>query len=191
MRKCIEILEQKPDAILCYSRTDAIDGRGDFMGTVDITVDTTSPKSHKRLYNVIAIDYLCIQLYGVMRSSALKRTKVFQGYYGCDRNTLAELTLLGALYEIPEYLFHHRLYENALGIAMGSGKSIEELNILDPGTDWRYRDTFKTIYTTYYKSVSRLIDSPVDRFLCYQALTSLILQKAVKRIGRSLRRNKA
>ena len=186
MRKCIDVLDSRPDVILCYSRTDAIDGKGDFMGKVEITVDTMSPKPHKRLYNVIAIDYLCIQLYGVMRSSALKSTKVFQGYYGCDRNTLAELTLLGALYEIPEFLFHHRLYENALGIAMGSGKSVDELNILDPGTDWRYRDTFKTIYTTYYKSVSRLIDSPVDRFLCYQALTSLVLQKAVKRIGRSL-----
>jgi hypothetical protein len=161
-----------------------IDGKGKPIGTFDVEVDTTSPKPHERLYNVIAYDYLCIQLYGVMRSNALRSTKVFMGYYGCDRNTLAELALLGKLYEIPEYMFHHRLYQEALGIAMNSGKSLEELLILDPGTNWKYRSTARTIYLTYYASVARMIQSPVEQLRCYGKLNRLILEKAFKRLKR-------
>jgi hypothetical protein len=133
---------------------------------------------------VLAIDALCIQLYGVMRADALRSTKVYAGYYGCDRNTLFELALLGKLHEIPEYLFFHRLYPGALGIAMGSGKSVDELMVLDPGTDWRYRSTYKTIYRNYYASISHLVTPSSERMRCYQKLTGLILQKALKRLKR-------
>ena len=181
MRKCVEVLDRDPAVALCYSKTRVIDENSNQIGNFDVVVDTTSSKPHKRLYNVIMQDYLCIQLYGVMRSAALKSTKVFIGYYGCDRNTLAELALIGVLYEIPEYMFFHRLYPEALGIAMNSGKSLEELLVLDPGTDWRYRSTAMTIYRTYFASVARLIASPAERLRCYQQLTKLILEKAIKR----------
>jgi hypothetical protein len=119
-----------------------------------------------------------------MRSTALRNTKKFAGYYGCDRNTLAELALLGALYEIPEYLFFHRLYPDALGIAMNSGKTLDELLLLDPGTDWRNRSTSLKIYSTYFDSVTRLVTSPSERIRCYQQLLKIILQKVVRRVGR-------
>jgi glycosyltransferase involved in cell wall biosynthesis len=183
MQKCMEILDRDPSVVLCYSKTRAIDEYGNSMGEFTVEVDTTSPAPHDRLYNVLAIDALCIQLYGVMRSDALRRTKVYAGYYGCDRNTLFELSLLGKLQEIPEYLFFHRLYPGALGIAMNSGKTVDELLVLDPGTDWRYRSTFKTIYRNYFASISHLIDSPSERVRCYQKLTGLMLQKAVRRVS--------
>ena len=191
MHKCIEILDENPSVVLCYSKTKVIDGNGNLIGNFELEVDTTSPRPHERLYNVIAKDYLCIQLYGVMRSSALRNTRVFVGYYSCDRNTLFELALLGALYEIPEYLFYHRLYQEALGIAMNSGKTIEELMILDPGTDWRYRSTFLTVYRNYFSSVARLVTSPSERIRCYQQLTELVLQKTIQRASRFVGKRKS
>jgi glycosyltransferase involved in cell wall biosynthesis len=184
IRKCIEVLDDDPATILCYSKTKVIDENGNLVGNFDVEVNTTSAKPYERLYNVLAKDYLCIQLYGVMRSSSLKRTRVFAGYFGCDRNTLAELALLGGLYEKPEYLFYHRLYPEALGIAMNSGKSLEELHILDPGTNWRYRSTSMTIHLNYFSSVARLIASPSEQMRCYQQLTRIILEKAVRRARR-------
>lgn len=184
MQKCIDVLDCDPTVVLCYSRTKVIDESGEILGNFTVEVDTSSPHPHDRLYNVLAFDALCIQLYGVMRSSALRSTKVYVGYYGCDRNTLFELSLLGKIQEIPEYLFFHRLYPGALGIAMNSGKSVDELLVLDPGTDWKYRSTAKTIYRNYYASISHLIASPAERIRCYGKLTGLILQKAVRRISR-------
>lgn len=184
MQKCIDVLDCDSSVILCYSRTKVIDESGNILGDFSVQVDTSSPNPHDRLYNVLAFDALCIQLYGVMRSSALRSTKVYVGYYGCDRNTLFELSLLGKMQEIPEYLFFHRLYPGALGIAMNSGKSVDELLVLDPGTDWKYRSTAKTIYGNYYASISHLIASPAERIRCYGKLTGLILQKAFRRISR-------
>jgi len=183
MQKCVDVLENDPSVVVCYSKTKVIDETGKFVGNFDVTVDTTSVSPHDRLYNVIKIDYLCIQLYGVMRSSALRNTKVFVGYYGCDRNTLAELCLLGKVKEIPEYLFFHRLYPEALGAAMNSGKSLDELSLLDPGTDWRLRSTTMTIYQNYFASVRRLILSSKERVNCYMTLLRLIIEKISKRIG--------
>jgi glycosyltransferase involved in cell wall biosynthesis len=184
MQKCMEILDLDESIVLCYSKTKVIDENGNLIGAFDVEVDTTSPKPHERLYSVLATDYLCIQLYGVMRSHALKSTRVFAGYYGCDRNTLFELALLGPLYEIPEPMFFHRLYPDALGIAMNSGKSLDELLILDPGTDWRYRSTFMTIYRNYLASIARLVNPTSERVRCYQQLARVILQKINKRARR-------
>ena len=187
MQKCIDLLDCDPSVVLCYSKTKVIDESGNILGDFTVEVDTTSPNPHDRLYNVLAIDALCIQLYGVMRSTALRSTKVYVGYYGCDRNTLFELSLLGKLQEIPEYLFFHRLYPGALGIAMNSGKTVDELLDLDPGTDWRYRSTFKTIYRNYFASISHLVAPPSERIRCYQHLTRLIFQKAIRRVNRQMK----
>lgn len=189
MRKCIDVLDRDPSIIGCYSKTTAIDAHGNFLRNIDVEVDTTSQYANVRLYNVIAIDYLCIQMYGVMRSSALRKIRTFAGYNGFDRNMLAELCLLGKLYEIPEHLFFHRLHQNALGIAMNSGKPLKELYLLDPGMNWRYRDPFLTIYRNYFTSVSRLIDSPTERIKCYLKLQRLMVEKMAGRAGRFIRKN--
>jgi len=185
MEKCIAELDRDPTVAVCHSKTSVIDAAGNFTGNFDVAVDTTSASPHDRLYNVIAVDYLCIQLYGVMRSIALAATKMFVGYVSCDRNTLAELCLLGKIKEVPEYLFYHRLYSEALGIAMGSGKSLEELLVLDPGTDWTYRSTFFTVYRNYFSSIARLVPSRSERILCYQQLFRVMFEKGIKRIKRS------
>lgn len=189
MRKCIDVLDRDPSVLVCYSKTTAIDAHGDFLRNIDVEVDTTSQYANVRLYNAIAVDYLCIQMYGVMRSSALRKVKTFAGYNGFDRNMLAELCLLGKLYEIPEHLFFHRLYQDALGIAMNSGKPLKELYLWDPGMNWQYRDPFLTMYRNYFTSVSRLVDSPTERIKCYLKLQRLMVEKMAKRAGRFIRKN--
>lgn len=190
MRSCIEVLDRDPSTILCYSKTGVIDETGNLVGKYDVEVDTSSADPGQRLYNVIAIDLLCIQLYGVMRSNALRATKMFSGYYGCDRNTLFELCLLGKLVELPEQLFHHRLYQGALGIAMNSGRSLDELLLLDPGTDWRYRSTAFTIYLNYFTSISRLIKSPGEQMRCYSQLVRVVCNKFGSRLNRLVQKSR-
>lgn len=184
MCKCIDILDRDPSVVVCHSKTSVIDADGNYNGNFEVEVDTTSAKPHERLYNILATDYLCIQLYGVMRSKALAATKPFVGYFGCDRNTLIELCLIGKIQEVPEYLFFHRLYAEALGIAMNSGKTLDELLVLDPGTDWQYHSTSPTIYRNYFASIARLVSSPTERIRCYLQLTRIILEKGIKRIKR-------
>jgi glycosyltransferase involved in cell wall biosynthesis len=187
MQRCIDILDQNPSVVVCYSKTKVIDEHGKTVGNFEVEIDTTSPKPYLRLYNMIGIDYLCIQMYGVMRVNALRRTKVYIGYYGCDRNTLAELSLLGQIYEIPEHLFFHRLYPQALGVALNSGRSLQELLLLDPGTNWNLRFSAVTRFRNYFAAIARTPMSNIERMKCSAQLVRLIAEKSTHRITRRLR----
>jgi glycosyltransferase involved in cell wall biosynthesis len=190
MEKCIAVLDQDASIGVCYSRTRIIDEKGCPLNDDRISrmlqakIDTLSSSPSTRLYNVIAVDYLCIQLYGVMRSAALRATKVFLGYYGCDRNTLAELALLGKLYEIPEYLFFHRIYPDALGAAVYSGRSTQELFFLDPGTDWNERFAALKVFGNYFGSVTRAPILFAEKITSYIQLLRILLGKVAGRVRR-------
>jgi hypothetical protein len=155
---------------------------------LEAKIDTISPSPSVRLYNVIGVDYLCIQLYGVMRAKALHDTKVFAGYYGCDRNTLAELALLGKIHEIPEYLFFHRIYPEALGAAVYSGRSLQELFFLDPGTDWNERFAALKVFGNYFRSVNQASIGFDEKLKSYFQLQRIILSKFFWRVRRFMKK---
>jgi glycosyltransferase involved in cell wall biosynthesis len=186
MRACIEILDRDVSVGVCHTKTCTIDEQGKRGPVIASAVDTTSSSAHRRLYEVIRHDYLCIQLYGVMRTELIRRTTVFEGYYGCDRNTLAELCLLGRIVEFPECLFNHRLYPEALGAIVSSGKSRQEMSSVDPGTDWHLKKPERRIWRNYFRSVSRLVQSPVERMQCYLALTILLARRFAGRCRRAV-----
>lgn len=182
MRACIDVLDSDPAIVVCHSKTVTIDEHGVLGPTIDISVDTTSSWPHERLEQLLTIDYMCIQLYGVMRTEVLGQTQVFQGYYGCDRNTLAELCLIGKIAEVPRYLFRHRLFAGTLGVIVNSGKSSAEMAAIDPGTDWKRRSVGTVLWRNYFGSVARLVPSPVDRLRCYLVLARLAAPWAVSRV---------
>lgn len=194
MEKCISVLDQDPSIIVCYAKTSNIDEQGcpleddRISKMLSAKIDTVSASPSTRLYNVLAVDYLCIQLYGVMRTQALRATKVFAGYYSCDRNTLAELALLGKLYEIPEHLFFHRIYPEALGAAVYSGRSLQELFLLDPGTDWNERFSALKVYRNYFSSVAQAAIPAGEKLKSYGYITRIILDKLAGRVRRFARK---
>jgi glycosyltransferase involved in cell wall biosynthesis len=191
LRQCVTAFDQAPEVVVCYPKTKVIDEHGNFVRNFDVEIDTMSPRPHRRLYNVIAIDLLCLQLLGLMRSSAFGKTKVYTGYYGCDRNTLAELAMLGKIYEVPEYLFYHRLHPQALGAALGSGRSIKELFLLDPGINWSARFPTLTRFRNYFVSVTTIPLRPTERFLCYLQLVRVLTDKITNRVTRRIKPNPA
>ena len=194
MEKCISVLDRDPSIIVCYSKTQIIDGQGSRLDDDRISkmlaakIDMISSSPSVRLYNVIGVDYLCIQLYGVMRAQALRDTKVFVGYYGCDRNTLAELALIGKIFEIPEYLFFHRIYPEALGAAVYSGRSLQELFFLDPGTDWNERFAALKVFGNYFRSVAQSPISFSEKIKSTIQLQRILLGKILGRVRRFMGR---
>jgi hypothetical protein len=194
MEKCISILDRDPSIVLCYSKTRIIDRDGKALQdgrierSFEAPIDTMSESPSVRLYNVLAVDYLCIQLYGVMRAGTLRKTRVFSGYYSCDRNTLAELALSGKLCEFPEYLFFHRIYPEALGGAIYSGRTLQELNELDPGTDWKSRSSALKVFSNYFGSIALASISPGEKFNSWLGVLRVIIAKLAGRVRRAVRR---
>jgi hypothetical protein len=102
---------------------------------------------------------------------------------------LAELSLLGKIWEFPDYLFYHRIYQKALGGGKKSGRSLQELFQFDPGTDWNSRFSKFKVFANYFGSVARASISSKEKILCYLQLQRIILGKLTGRILRTARQS--
>ncbi|WP_413172238.1 glycosyltransferase family 2 protein [Anabaena azotica] len=105
--KCMQILEQNPDYILCHSHTYFIDEQGKFLQNYNINLNTNSAKLQVR-FNELLTKHLGYQMYGVIRKSALEKIPPMGGYGNADGILLLRLGMIGQFYEIPEYLFFAR-----------------------------------------------------------------------------------
>jgi hypothetical protein len=60
-------------------------------------------------------DPIPLPVFGLIRADVLRKTRLMAGYPDCDRALLAELSLYGRFYEIPQALFFHREHKNRAG----------------------------------------------------------------------------
>ena len=106
--RCVEVLDADPGVVLCHAKAIRVDEAGDTL-VVDLDpLDVRSPDPAERFRQVLWSLRAIYPIYGVIRTDALRRTQLFRGHSGSDRILLAELSLLGQLYQIPELLLYER-----------------------------------------------------------------------------------
>lgn len=109
LERCVKVLEQKPSVVLCYSKTVIIDEHGSYVNKYYDDLNLASPEAHDRLRSYLFRSAgECNAVFGVIRSSCLKKTSLIGNYNGSDMILLAHLALVGKFYEIPEELFFRR-----------------------------------------------------------------------------------
>jgi glycosyltransferase involved in cell wall biosynthesis len=107
--KCIEVLDQDPEVVLCHSIVDEIDEHGRPLRTLDRN-KASSTKPYERFRSLTSLDYNCEETYGIIRSEVLRNTRLQPNYTDSDRTLLAELGLHGRFYQVPEPLFYRRIH---------------------------------------------------------------------------------
>jgi glycosyltransferase involved in cell wall biosynthesis len=105
LEECVRVLDERPDAVLVHSQTTIIDEQSRVTGNYDVVLRTDSTKPHVRFHDLIWVRHWCVQIYGLIRHSALEKTRLHGEYASSDRVLLIELALLGPFHEIPERLF--------------------------------------------------------------------------------------
>ncbi|MGH7801490.1 MAG: glycosyltransferase family 2 protein [Thermodesulfobacteriota bacterium] len=108
LSRCIEALDQEHSACLGYTRAITIDEKGKFKKKHSPSENFGSEITHLRFREALSDWGFPVPLFGVIRSNILSKTTLFTGYASCDRPLLAELSLYGRFYEVPEYLFLER-----------------------------------------------------------------------------------
>lgn len=105
---CLEALKENPRAVLCYTKAQFIAPDGDHIEFPLPGFDTKGLDVVSR-FNVVlwGISYPH-QLYGLIRSRALRHTKLSQDTLGTDLVLLSELALLGEFAYVPRLLFYIR-----------------------------------------------------------------------------------
>jgi glycosyltransferase involved in cell wall biosynthesis len=175
LQECVQVLDQHPDVVLCHTRVRAIDESGQFINKWDREMNNLdsntlgSPKPQDRRRFLIMRYRFCLDVFGLIRARALKKTPLIASYIGSDRNLLAELALLGKFFQIPKYLFHLRDH---------SGRSVRATALysqarsawFDPARrghslspEWRW-------FLEYVKSVRHVSLGSYERICCFTSL---------------------
>jgi glycosyltransferase involved in cell wall biosynthesis len=105
---CLQVLLQDPSVVLCYSRTMAIDPDGNHLGVMPDRLDTRGLDLVTRFQFTLRGLVNGNPIYGIIRSDALKQTRLFVNTLAADFVLLAELSLIGCFAQVPEVLFYRR-----------------------------------------------------------------------------------
>ena len=110
LARCVKILDQEPAVVLSYPKTTLIDDHGNFISEYEDGLNLQSPHAYERFAQAFTNVGLVHVIYGLMRSKALRQTKLLRNFPGGDIPLVLELALYGRFWEIPERLFYCRIH---------------------------------------------------------------------------------
>lgn len=112
--ECVAVLDAHPEVVLAYGKTVLIDHEGKPLRPYHDGLDLREPRATVRFRAVAERAGLVNLLQGVIRTAALRRTGLLGTFTASDMILVAELSLYGQFYELPEVLFYRRLHPAAL-----------------------------------------------------------------------------
>ena len=185
LKRCVEVLDNDETIVLCHSKIGRIDENSVLVGNFDDSSlnNISSPQPHERFGAMISRRNSCWMIMGVMRAKCLSRTPLHGSYIDADRNLLAELSLMGRVYEIPEHLFFVRYHPQSYTSTYYSKSS--------PVQDYRRQLFWWTgkrrgpvivlphwkNFLEYFRSSNRVSLTLSERWLCYREIGRWLLKE--------------
>jgi len=111
IEKCVKVLDADPSVVLAYPRTSIIDTEGKEVSRYGYELELSDPRPYVRLARLLHVNHKmhgAHELYGVMRTEALRSTPGMRMHVRGDSALLARIALLGRLQRVEEYLFLNR-----------------------------------------------------------------------------------
>jgi glycosyltransferase involved in cell wall biosynthesis len=112
LTRCTEVLENRPEVILCHARTEEIDASGRSIGLDEFPLRLDSDDASVRFRDMIVIRHACAIVFGVIRRDVLAKTPKIGAYVSSDRVLLAKLALMGSMVELAEPLYKRRKHRD-------------------------------------------------------------------------------
>ena len=180
LANCIAKLDSDPSIVLCHSKSGCIDEHGELVGIYNYKARSDSSKPHERFGDLIAEHAHAdswVLLFGLIRADVLRRTKLFGNYIGSDVNLLAEISLLGQIYEIPELLFFRRSHQQAYSNRASDKKFSIEEEMSWWTQNYRFFSEWWRIYIEYFKSVRHSPLKWSEKRLCYAQISKEFIKR--------------
>lgn len=147
LEQCVDVLDRDASVVLCFPRAAVIDhegrivaepsgysarGRDDEALTDDSTVGRRaaleSARPHRRLYGVLVLSARCYEVFGLMRSAAMRKTRRHGTYVGGEKVFLAELSLVGPFRLLPEVGFFSRWHAARFSAHESVTEQVQHMN---------------------------------------------------------------
>ena len=174
LRKCVDVLDKDKSVVGCHSKTGRIDQNGNFLGYYNegLLTKISSSKPHERFRDLIGLRYTTTPFHGVYRASLFAKSQLHGSYIGADRNLVAELSLMGVIYEIPECLFYWREHPNSYTTIFYGANRKNTADRLRAELAWwsKEKGTYFPHWINcieYFRSVNRVPIKFSERLLCY------------------------
>jgi O-antigen/teichoic acid export membrane protein/GT2 family glycosyltransferase len=148
LRQCVEVLDRNAEVVVCHSHNACIDATGQIIPNDRLaasvgsafqaltpadetrrTAKLLSRRAPRRLAGVLMYTTCCYEIYGLMRTSALRQTGLMRPFFGSDMVLLAELSLNGRIHILPETLFYYRSHEQQASLASGEPEARQTMPV--------------------------------------------------------------
>ena len=180
----LDVLERDPAVVLCYAKTRIIAADGSPLEDYEDKLHLMEAKASQRFKRLLNTIGLCHQHQGVIRSAALGRTALLADHIRSDVNLMAELSLYGKFFELPQRLFFRRLHPDA-----GSWERSDptrQMSFYDPGGGHRIVLHSFREYTAYLTAIRRAPIGLREKTLLYRYVLRRIIWSR-DRLARELR----
>ncbi len=146
IERLLSVLEDDPQAVLCASAVEVIDGEGRIIpgelggNEGEPLVDDYGPprttllgseRAADRFRGVLLHSMRCYEEFGLIRRAAILRTGLHRPYRGAEKVFLAELSLLGPFRIVPQVLFYSRWHDERFS-ALPSARAQNEWVVAKP-----------------------------------------------------------
>jgi hypothetical protein len=111
LEECVKALDADPSVVCVYPRTTIVDDRGAFLEHYDFHLKTDSTSASKRFSQLVLVKHRChraVEIFGLMRGSALRQTPLQGIYARGDSVLIVRMALLGRYVELEPRLFLSR-----------------------------------------------------------------------------------
>ena len=176
LSRCVTVLDQDPSIVLCHAKTGCIDEDSSLVGMYSDYdyLRISSPKPHERFFDLMLDLHWCYIVFGVVRAKALKLTSLLGKYPASDRTLLAQLGLIGRLYQIPECLFSRRDHSQTHWRVWGNDP--KRVVWFDPTKSGRITFPHWRLCFEYFISIRKGALTLSERFLCLTQVVKLLFK---------------
>jgi len=182
--RCLPGLEADPSTVICYPQTSVIDEKKNVLFDYSVKLRTDSQSPAVRFHDLVLEWSLCYEIFGLIRSSALRNTPVMGNYGHGDGVLLARLGLIGKFIQVPETLFFSRKHQDQsmrqFGINESGGNNYHLYTVwFDPSKANRIIFPNWRIFYELAASIWKYRLSLKDRISCHFTLV-IWIRKAAK-----------
>jgi glycosyltransferase involved in cell wall biosynthesis len=143
---CVAELDAHSEIVLCHAFEAFIDESGKTIQPVTYRLQTADPRAWVRLRSLLYVSG-GDDIYGVIRTSALRRNGEHGSYHNADRTFVAALAMSGPFHQVPRVLYFRR--DHPQRTERRSDRRRSRAAILDPRRANRLRHPMLRLYVEY------------------------------------------
>ena len=111
IRRCVEFLDAAPPRVaMVYPLAELIDDHGKTISVPLDRIEARDHRPHRRLARLMWELNMCDPVFGLIRSDYLRKTRLIGPFFGADYVLLAELAMMGEIWELDQVLFRLRAH---------------------------------------------------------------------------------